>query len=79
MILRGLGAFISRVGPAIRHIAPQVSGQLLPRVFSLTGSQIMACYQSVISAPELTEATLESWLIFLQTLEWEVRAKVFKK
>ncbi|KAI5893599.1 uncharacterized protein SCHCODRAFT_02730130 [Schizophyllum commune H4-8] len=54
MILRGLGAFISRVGPAIRHIAPQ----------------IMACYQSVISAPELTEATLESWLIFLQTLEW---------
>ena len=38
MILRGLGAFISRVGPAIRHIAPQVSGQLLPRIFSLNGS-----------------------------------------
>ncbi|KAL1743103.1 hypothetical protein HDZ31DRAFT_83646 [Schizophyllum fasciatum] len=54
MILRGLGAFISRVGPAIRHIAPQ----------------IMTCYQSVIAAPELTEATLESWSIFLRTIDW---------
>ncbi|TRM67831.1 hypothetical protein BD626DRAFT_449908 [Schizophyllum amplum] len=54
-ILRSLGTFINYVGEAVRFIAPQ----------------IMACYQSVIMVPELSEATLESWSSFLHAIQWK--------
>ncbi|KIK96405.1 hypothetical protein PAXRUDRAFT_310274 [Paxillus rubicundulus Ve08.2h10] len=51
-ILRGLGALITHVGDAINNIAPQV----------------MATLQTMSLIPELTDATLSTWHMFLVTL-----------
>ncbi|KIJ20461.1 hypothetical protein PAXINDRAFT_174826 [Paxillus involutus ATCC 200175] len=51
-ILRGLGALITHIGDAINNIAPQV----------------MATLQTMSLIPELTDATLSTWHMFLVTL-----------
>ncbi|KAH7912967.1 hypothetical protein BJ138DRAFT_1134431 [Hygrophoropsis aurantiaca] len=51
-ILRGLGALVSHIGPAVHNIAPQ----------------IMATLQTMFLIPELTETTLAAWFTFLSTL-----------
>ncbi|KDR84098.1 hypothetical protein GALMADRAFT_219929 [Galerina marginata CBS 339.88] len=51
-ILRSLGALVEQIGPAITNVAPQ----------------IMATFQTMVSIPELSEVTLESWHKFLITL-----------
>ncbi|KAF9226785.1 hypothetical protein BS17DRAFT_800749 [Gyrodon lividus] len=51
-ILRGLGALITHVGDAIHNIAPQV----------------MATLQTMSLIPELTDATLSTWHMFLINL-----------
>ncbi|KAJ3516810.1 hypothetical protein NLJ89_g892 [Agrocybe chaxingu] len=51
-ILRSLGALVELIGPAINNVAPQ----------------IMATFQTMVTVPELSEVTLESWYKFLTTL-----------
>ncbi|KAF8961112.1 hypothetical protein BDZ97DRAFT_1664899 [Flammula alnicola] len=51
-ILRSLGALVEQIGPMINHVSPQ----------------IMATFQTMVSIPELSEVTLESWYKFLTTL-----------
>ncbi|CAA7258548.1 unnamed protein product [Cyclocybe aegerita] len=51
-ILRSLGALVELIGPAINNVAPQ----------------IMATFQTMVTIPELSEVTLESWYKFLTTL-----------
>ncbi|KAJ7055002.1 hypothetical protein C8F01DRAFT_1160647 [Mycena amicta] len=50
-ILRSLGVLVQLIGPGISNVAPQ----------------IMATFQTMVSIPELSEVTLESWRIFLST------------
>ncbi|KAI0340807.1 hypothetical protein BDW22DRAFT_1397789 [Trametopsis cervina] len=52
-VIRSLGAFMDQVGSAISNVAPQV----------------MATLQSTLTVEELTVVTLESWDIFLRTLD----------
>ncbi|EIW76220.1 hypothetical protein CONPUDRAFT_158248 [Coniophora puteana RWD-64-598 SS2] len=51
-MIRGLGEFVKHIGPPVHGIAPQV----------------MATLQTMLLVPELAEATLSSWFIFLSTL-----------
>lgn len=51
-ILRSLGALVRHIGPAISNIAPQ----------------FMATFQTTVNIPELSEAALESWHVFLAIL-----------
>ncbi|KAI0307055.1 hypothetical protein B0F90DRAFT_1807754 [Multifurca ochricompacta] len=53
--LRGLGALVNHVGPEISIVAPQ----------------IMATLQVTLSVPELSDVTVDSWFIFLKTLDPE--------
>ncbi|KAJ7228144.1 hypothetical protein GGX14DRAFT_547392 [Mycena pura] len=50
-VLRSLGLMVKLIGPAISTVAPQ----------------IMATFQTMVSIPELSEVTLQSWHIFLST------------
>ncbi|KXN89480.1 Protein kinase rad3 [Leucoagaricus sp. SymC.cos] len=51
-IIRGLGALILQIGPAVTYVAPQ----------------IMATFQTMVAVPELSDTTLQSWHNFLITL-----------
>ncbi|OSX59349.1 hypothetical protein POSPLADRAFT_1048687 [Postia placenta MAD-698-R-SB12] len=52
-IVRSLGQFTTEVGPTISRVAPQ----------------IMATLQTTLVIPQLSDVTLDSWFIFLRTLE----------
>ncbi|KDQ64194.1 hypothetical protein JAAARDRAFT_117891 [Jaapia argillacea MUCL 33604] len=51
-IIRSLGALITQMGPEIGNVAPQ----------------IMATLQTMLSVPQLSEVTLQSWHAFVTTL-----------
>ncbi|KAI0797124.1 hypothetical protein C8Q75DRAFT_710778 [Abortiporus biennis] len=52
-ILRSLGPFVELVGPAINSVSPQ----------------LMSMMQTTLAVPELSEASLMSWDMFIKTLD----------
>ncbi|OCH94317.1 hypothetical protein OBBRIDRAFT_823598 [Obba rivulosa] len=52
-IIKSLGPFMTQVGPGVSHVSPQ----------------IMATLQTMLPNEGLADATLQSWLTFLTTLE----------